>query len=270
MSPAKRWRNCLQIDPVALRRARPTDWAVHTSWQALVSAFWHSLPGQQLTAFLENRIRQGACIFPPQPMRALELTALNQVRVVVLGQDPYHGRGQAEGLSFSVPQGVALPPSLRNIFKELQADTGLQPPISGSLVPWAERGVLLLNTCLTVEEGLPASHAKKGWEVLTDAIIQTVAQQDQPVVFLLWGAHAQAKRHLIENANNGQHIALPASQGLNPEKRFPQSSVGKWILQANHPSPLSALRGPTPFMGCRHFSQAQNWLSEQGIDFHWE
>ena len=109
------------------------------------------------------------------------------MRVVVLGQDPYHGRCQAEGLSFSVPQGVALPPSLRNIFKELQADTGVQPPMSGSLVPWAERGVLLLNTCLTVEEGLPASHARKGWEVLTDAIIKTVAQQDQPVVFLLWG-----------------------------------------------------------------------------------
>lgn len=270
MSPAKRWRNCLQTKPDALRCARPSDWAVHASWQALVSAFWQSQPGQQLTAFLENRIHQGACVFPPEPMRALELTALNQVRVVVLGQDPYHGRGQAEGLSFSVPQGEALPPSLRNIFKELQADTGVQPPMSGSLVPWAERGVLLLNTCLTVEEGLPASHAKKGWEVLTDAIIQTVAQQEQPVVFLLWGAHAQAKRHLIENANNGQYEALTTSPGSSPTKRLPQASVGKLILQANHPSPLSALRGPTPFMGCRHFSQAQNWLSEQGIDFHWE
>lgn len=270
MSLAKRWRNCLQTKPDALRCARPSDWAVHASWQALVSAFWQSQPGQQLTAFLENRIHQGACVFPPEPMRALELTALNQVRVVVLGQDPYHGRGQAEGLSFSVPQGVALPPSLRNIFKELQADTGVQPPMSGSLVPWAERGVLLLNTCLTVEEGLPASHAKKGWEVLTDAIIQTVAQQEQPVVFLLWGAHAQAKRHLIENANNGQYEALTTSPGSSPTKRLPQASVGKLILQANHPSPLSALRGPTPFMGCRHFSQAQNWLSEQGIDFHWE
>lgn len=270
MSLAKRWRNCLQTKPDALRCARPSDWAVHASWQALVSAFWQSQPGQQLTAFLENRIHQGACVFPPEPMRALELTALNQVRVVVLGQDPYHGRGQAEGLSFSVPQGEALPPSLRNIFKELQADTGVQPPMSGSLVPWAERGVLLLNTCLTVEEGLPASHAKKGWEVLTDAIIQTVAQQEQPVVFLLWGAHAQAKRHLIENAKNGQYEALTTSPGSSPTKRLPQASVGKLILQANHPSPLSALRGPTPFMGCRHFSQAQNWLSEQGIDFHWE
>lgn len=270
MNPAKRWRNCLQIDPVAWLHARPDEWAVDSSWQALVSAFWQSQSGQQLAAFLENRIRQGASIFPPQPLRALELTPLNQVRVVVLGQDPYHGRGQAEGLSFSVPRGVALPPSLRNIFKELQADTGVQPPMNGSLVSWAERGVLLINTCLTVEEGLPASHARKGWEVLTDAIIQAVAQQEQPVVFLLWGAHAQTKRQLIENEMNGQHVRLPPGQSLSPQKRLPHASAGKLILQANHPSPLSALRGPTPFMGCRHFSQAQNWLSEQGIDFQWE
>ncbi|MFM7698398.1 MAG: uracil-DNA glycosylase, partial [Limnohabitans sp.] len=269
MNPAKRWRNCLQIDPVALQHARPDEWVVHSSWQALVSAFWQSQPGQQLAAFLEYRIRQGASIFPPQPLRALELTPLNQVRVVVLGQDPYHGRGQAEGLSFSVPKGVSQPPSLRNIFKELQADTGVQPPMSGSLVSWAERGVLLINTCLTVEEGLPASHARKGWEVLTDTIIQAVAQQEQPVVFLLWGAHAQTKRQLIENAMNGQHVRLPPGQSLSLQKRLPHASVGKLILQANHPSPLSALRGPTPFMGCRHFSQAQNWLSEQGVDFQW-
>lgn len=232
---------------MSLLRANPSEWAVHTSWQPLVSAFWQSQTGQQLTAFLDDRIRHGARIFPPQPLRALECTPLNKVRVVLLGQDPYHGQGQAEGLSFSVPQHMTLPPSLRNIFKELQADTGLQPPMSGSLLPWAERGVLLLNTCLTVEEGLPASHAKQGWEELTDVIIRTVAQQAQPVVFLLWGAHAQTKL-----ASTHEVVS------------------GKLILTANHPSPLSALRGPAPFMGCRHFSKAQKWLSEQGIDFNWE
>ena len=232
---------------MSLLRANPSEWAVHTSWQPLVSAFWQSQTGQQLTAFLDDRIRHGARIFPPQPLRALECTPLNKVRVVLLGQDPYHGQGQAEGLSFSVPQHMTLPPSLRYIFKELQADTGLQPPMSGSLLPWAERGVLLLNTCLTVEEGLPASHAKQGWEELTDVIIRTVAQQAQPVVFLLWGAHAQTKL-----ASTHEVVS------------------GKLILTANHPSPLSALRGPAPFMGCRHFSKAQKWLSEQGIDFNWE
>ena len=133
-------------------------------------------------------------------MRALWHTPLTQVRVVMLVQDPYHGEGQAEGLSFSVPEGVAVPPSLRNIFKELHADLGLQPPMSGSLLPWAKQGVLLLNACLTVEDGQAASHAGQGWELLTDAIIRKVAEQPQPVVFLLWGAHAQAKRPIIEAA----------------------------------------------------------------------
>lgn len=232
---------------MSLQRASPGEWAVHASWQPLVSAFWQSQTGLQLTAFLDARIRHGARIYPPQPLRALEFTPLNKVRVVLLGQDPYHGPGQAEGLSFSVPKHMTPPPSLRNIFKELQADTGLQPPMSGSLMPWAERGVLLLNTCLTVEEGLPASHAKQGWEVLTDAIIRAVAQQHQPVVFLLWGAHAQTKLASIH-----------------------ERVSGKLLLMANHPSPLSALRGPAPFMGCRHFSKAQKWLSEQGVDFHWK
>jgi len=180
-------------------------------------------------------------------MRALWHTPLSQVRVVLLGQDPYHGQGQAEGLSFSVSEGVAVPPSLRNIFKELHTDLGLQPPMSGSLLPWAKQGVLLLNTCLTVEEGQAASHAGHGWELLTDAIIRAVAEQPQAVVFLLWGAHAQAKRPIIEAARVGE----------------------KLLLSANHPSPLSALRGPAPFMGCQHFSTSQSWLSAQGVDFKW-
>lgn len=235
-------------DTRSLKCANPADWAVHPSWQPLVQGFWHSSQAQSLLTFVSDRIAAGARIFPPEPLRALRLTPLQQVCIVLLGQDPYHGMGQAQGLSFSVAAGVRPPPSLRNIFKELQADTGLQPPMSGSLVRWAESGVLLLNTCLSVEEARPASHAGKGWEMLTDSIISAVVQQPQPVVFLLWGAHAQAKRHLIE--------AVAGSERL--------------LLQANHPSPLSALRGPAPFMGCRHFSAAQAWLQRRGVGFTWD
>ena len=185
---------------------------------------------------MQQRLTAGAVIFPPQPLRALELTPPETVRVVILGQDPYHGRAQAEGLAFSVAPGVALPPSLRNIFKELQRDLGQPlPPFpapGGSLVRWARQGVLLLNTCLTVEEGRPASHAGKGWEQLTDAIIEQVSAGLVPVVFMLWGAHAQSKQTLIDAR---RHV----------------------ILCANHPSPLSALRPPHPFIGCGHFSRVK-------------
>jgi uracil-DNA glycosylase len=191
--------------------------------------------------FCRQRLEGGATIFPPQPLRALQLTPPESVRVVILGQDPYHGRGQAEGLAFSVAPGVALPPSLRNIFKELQRDLGTPLPAfpdpGGSLVRWARQGVLLLNTCLTVEEGQPASHAGKGWEVLTDAVIASVSQHTSHTVFMLWGNHAQGKRHLIEAK---RHL----------------------VLCANHPSPLSALRPPIPFMGCGHFSQARAWRDQ--------
>lgn len=235
------------VDPLVLQQANPQTWPVDGSWQALVSSFWRSAQGQSLQSFLTERLSNGARIFPPMPLRALSLTPLHSVHVVILGQDPYHGAGQAQGLSFSVSAGVALPPSLKNIYKELQTDVGLPARVSGSLVPWAQRGVLLLNTCLTVEEGLPASHAGKGWESLTDAIISAVAKQPQPVVYLLWGAHAQAKRRLIESASAGPSL----------------------ILTANHPSPLAALRPPTPFIGCRHFSNAQTWLNQQGVAFDW-
>ena len=198
--------------------------------------FFGSPAGLKLLAFLQQRLTAGAVIFPPQPLRALELTPPEIVRVVILGQDPYHGRAQAEGLAFSVAPGVALPPSLRNIFKELQRDLGQPlPPFpapGGSLVRWARQGVLLLNTCLTVEEGRPASHAGKGWEQLTDAIIEQVSAGLVPVVFMLWGAHAQSKQTLIDAR---RHV----------------------ILCANHPSPLSALRPPHPFIGCGHFSRAK-------------
>ena len=221
-----------------LQSADPAHWPVAPGWQVLVNEFFGSPQGQSLVDFLRQRLGDGAVIFPPQPLRALELTPPESVRVVILGQDPYHGRGQAEGLAFSVAPGVALPPSLRNIFKELERDLGTAPPSfpepGGSLVKWARNGVLLLNTCLTVEEGQAASHAGRGWEVLTDAVIRHVAQGEQPVVFMLWGSHAQSKRGFIDAQRHK-------------------------LLTANHPSPLSALRPPVPFIGCGHFGQAREW-----------
>ncbi len=224
--------------PDQLSSADHVAWLVAPGWQGLVDEFFTGSVGLKLLDFLAQRLDDGAVIFPPKPLRTLELTPPEQVRVVILGQDPYHGRGQAEGLAFSVAPGVPLPPSLRNIFKELQRDLGTPPPQfpapGGSLVNWAKHGVLLLNTCLTVEEGQPASHAGKGWEVLTDAIIRKVSEGDHPVLFMLWGAHAQSKRALID---------------LQRHK----------VLVANHPSPLSAMRPPLPFIGCGHFSEAKAW-----------
>ncbi|RYF22703.1 MAG: uracil-DNA glycosylase [Comamonadaceae bacterium] len=222
-----------------LMSADPADWPVAPGWQPLVDEFFASARGQGLLAFLRSRLEAGAVIFPPRPLRALELTQPDSVRVVILGQDPYHGRGQAEGLAFSVAPGVQLPPSLRNIFKEMQRDLGTQPPAwpepGGSLVKWAKNGVLLLNTGLTVEEGQAASHAGKGWEDLTDAVIRHVASGERPVVFMLWGAHAQSKRAWI-----------PADRG-------------HLVLTSNHPSPLSALRPPAPFIGNGHFGLAREF-----------
>ena len=228
--------------PDQLLSADPQQWPVAPSWQGLVDGFFAEPQGQRLLAFLQQRLEQGAVVFPPQPLRALQLTPPEQVRVVILGQDPYHGRHQAEGLAFSVAPGVPLPPSLRNIFKELQRDLGTPFPAfpvpGGSLAAWARQGVLLLNTCLTVEEGQPASHAGRGWEGLTDAVIRRVAEGPRPVVFMLWGAHAQSKRPMIDAE---RHL----------------------VLTANHPSPLSALRPPLPFIGCGHFSQARAWRDQQ-------
>ena len=227
-----------------LASANPADWPVAPGWQMVTEPFFADAAGQALLQFLQGRLQAGAVIFPPQPLRALELTPPEAVRVVILGQDPYHGRGQAEGLAFSVVPGVRLPPSLQNIFKEMQRDLGVPPPAfpapGGSLVPWARNGVLLLNTCLTVEEGQAASHAGRGWEQLTDAVIRHVAEGPRPVVFMLWGSHAQSKRALI-----------PADRG-------------HLVLCANHPSPLSALRPPLPFIGCGHFGQARAFRLQHG------
>jgi len=218
-------------------------WPIAPGWQPLVDAFFRSPEGARLLAYLGQRLAAGTVVFPPQPLRALELTPPESVRLVILGQDPYHGRGQAEGLAFSVVPGVPLPPSLRNIFKELQRDLGLctpdYPHPGGSLIEWAKAGVLLLNTCLTVEEGQAHSHRGRGWEALTDAAIQHLSQRRERVVFMLWGASAHAKRGLIDDA---RHL----------------------VLTANHPSPLSALRLPKPFLGCSHFSKTQAWFESLG------
>lgn len=219
----------------------PEAWPVAEGWQDVIHAFLHSHEGRALAAFMRQRLAAGAVIYPPTPFQALELTPLSQVRAVILGQDPYHGPGQAHGLAFSVRDGVKLPPSLRNIFKELG-----ERPASGSLVDWARRGVLLLNTSLTVEDGQAGSHARKGWEKLTDALLAKAAGTASPCVYLLWGAHAQAKAPLIE-----QTAAAHGRQAL--------------ILQANHPSPLSANRPPVPFLGSGHFRQARQWLAERGV-----
>jgi uracil-DNA glycosylase len=224
-----------------LRAWAPEQWPLAQGWAEPVGRFLASAAGQRLASFLRQRIAEGAVIFPPHPLRALEVTPLASVHAVVLGQDPYHGAGQAEGLAFSVAEGVKLPPSLRNIFKELGGN-----PASGSLIEWARHGVLLLNTCLTVEEGQPASHAKRGWEELTDSLVAHVAATASPCVYFLWGAHAQAKAPLIARtaADHGREVL---------------------VLQSNHPSPLSARRPPVPFLGCGHFAQAREGLAQRGV-----
>jgi uracil-DNA glycosylase len=230
-----------QARPACLQAWTPEQWPVEQGWRPVVDAFLAGAEGQRLGAFLRERLAAGAVIYPPHPLRALELTPLANVHAVVLGQDPYHGPGQAEGLAFSVADGVKHPPSLRNIFKELGSK-----PESGSLVPWARSGVLLLNAVLTVEDGQPASHAKKGWEGLTDALLERVAATASPCVYLLWGAHAQAKAGLVQAtaAAHGREIL---------------------VLQANHPSPLSASRPPVPFLGSGCFRQARDWLAQRGV-----
>jgi uracil-DNA glycosylase len=214
---------------------------VDPGWKALLESFLQSPQGHGLADFVAQRIASGAVVYPQHPLYALELTPLASVRVVILGQDPYHGPGQAQGLAFSVASGMRLPPSLRNIFKELHRDLGLVPPGSGSLRHWARQGVLLLNTCLSVEDARPASHSGQGWEALTDEIVRQVESVHQHVVFLLWGAHAQKKQAMLQRSVAAGHV-----------------------LFANHPSPLSASRPPVPFIGCGHFGQANRLLQSWG------
>lgn len=221
--------------------------ALPSSWQEPLRAVCNRPDIDKLVAFLQDREAAGASIYPAKKniFAALQATPFNNVSVVIVGQDPYHGPGQAHGLSFSVPAGVPIPPSLRNIFKELHSDIGMPIPTTGTLTGWAEQGVLLLNAILTVEEGAPAAHANKGWEVFTDAVIEQLLKRNHPTVFLLWGAYAQKKFY-----NLHAHI--------DPQRHL--------ILKSAHPSPLSA----TKFLGCKHFSQANAFLKKHGMkEINW-
>lgn len=216
--------------------------AAPAGWARVVAAWAASPDGRRLRGFLAARQAAGATVYPADPLRALALTPPEAVQLVVLGQDPYHGPGQAEGLAFSVPAGVKLPPSLRNILAELAASLGVPARADGHLGGWARQGVLLLNTVLTVEDGRPASHARQGWEALTDAVVARTASDPHAKIYLLWGAHAQAKAALVQALGAGRHR----------------------VLQANHPSPLSARRPPLPFIGCGHFASVQQQLAAWG------
>jgi uracil-DNA glycosylase len=250
-------------DAPRLTQWSPANWPVQSDWQPTLDAFWRSAQGVSLAEFVQSRLNAGALIYPKHPLWALQLTPLSQVKVVILGQDPYHGPHQAQGLSFSVAPGVKIPPSLRNIFKELQRDLNQTAPQVGSLEAWAKRGVLLLNTCLTVEDNQPASHAKHGWEHLTDALLTEVARTAPACVYMLWGGHAQAKAELIERETRAQPAGFV---GLRDADEFKREAL---VLKANHPSPLSALRPPLPFIGCGHFSQAKTWLVQRNLALDW-
>ncbi len=211
---------------------------IGNEWDTLLQDEFQKDYYLQLRDFLKTEYKS-APVYPPMGdiFNALKYTSYSAVKIVILGQDPYHGVGQAHGMSFSVRPGVPMPPSLQNIFRELHDDIGIFPPQSGYLVPWAREGVLLMNTVLTVRDGQPNSHKGKGWEILTDRIISLLSEREQPIVFLLWGSNARKKKDLITAP---QHL----------------------ILECAHPSPLSAHRG---FFGCAHFSQANTFLYDHGI-----
>ena len=214
------------------------DIRLEDSWKARLADEFSRAYMQDLRAFLSKRGREGAVIYPPgrKIFNALDSTPFDRVKVVILGQDPYHGPGQAHGLCFSVPPGVPPPPSLQKIFKEIHDDLGLPVPRHGYLRAWAEQGVLLLNAVLTVERGRAGAHQGKGWEAFTDRVVRVLNEGRDGLVFMLWGAYAQRKGAAIDR---DRHL----------------------VLEAPHPSPLSAHRG---FFGCRHFSQANDWLDRRG------
>ncbi|GGY89635.1 uracil-DNA glycosylase [Novosphingobium colocasiae] len=215
--------------------------AVPQGWRAALGPALATPEARQLGRWLRGQEADGRTIYPPRGSRlaALELTPLDAVRVVILGQDPYHGPGQAHGLAFSVAHGVKVPPSLMNIYKELRSDCGIEPPGHGNLEHWARQGVLLLNNALTVEAGQAGSHQNRGWDAITDAAVAAVAAKTEPCVFLLWGSHAKKKAMRVPGLGSSHHL----------------------VLTAPHPSPLSAHSG---FLGCRHFSQANAFLETHG------
>jgi len=211
---------------------------LETGWRTILKTKFDETQIEKLYNAVSNAYSKEA-VYPhlEEIFTAFALTPPETLKVVILGQDPYHGAGQAHGLAFSVREGVAIPPSLRNIFKEIQSDLGITPPQSGDLTRWAKQGVLLLNTTLTVRAGEAGSHRELGWEQFTDTVIKLISEKNEHVVFMLWGNHAQAKATLI---NTSKHL----------------------VLTAPHPSPLSAHRG---FFGCRHFSKANEYLSLHDI-----
>jgi uracil-DNA glycosylase len=229
----------VSADPIKPDSIRSDSLKLDASWKARVGDYFDRPDMHALSEFLRAELRAGKATYPP-PKRifaALDATPFEAVKVVILGQDPYHGPGQAHGLCFSVLPGVPVPPSLENIFKEIERDLDIPRPDHGCLIPWARQGVLLLNAVLTVERGLAGSHQGKGWEGFTDAVVDHLNRDRENLVFLLWGSYAQAKGKLIDTR---RHL----------------------VLKAPHPSPLSAHRG---FIGCGHFSRTNAWLREHGL-----
>lgn len=219
-------------------------WALIADWSQQLDFIFKQDYYQQLLEFLEYESEHNKTIYPPkdQIFNAFDLSSFENTKVIILGQDPYHNEGQAHGLSFSVPKGVSIPPSLRNIYQELLSDLDITPSQSGNLTHWASQGVLLLNSVLTVEKNSPGSHAKSGWVDFTDTVIDILNEKKQNLVFLLWGAYAQKKTELIDQ---NKHL----------------------VLTAAHPSPFSAHKG---FFGCKHFSQTNDYLkmhNQQTIDW---
>ncbi len=222
---------------MTIETSRRTD--LEPSWLKPLAAEFDQPYMRRLGAFLSAESKSGKVIFPcvNEQFSAFHYAPLDKVKVVILGQDPYHGEGQAHGLCFSVKSGVAVPPSLKNIYKELYENLDLPIPVHGDLTAWAQQGVLLLNSVLTVQSGRAGSHRGRGWETFTDRVIEVISRDREGVVFLLWGGYAQRKSSLIDRARH-------------------------CVLQASHPSPLSAYRG---FFGCGHFSMANDYLQDRGI-----
>lgn len=216
------------------------DIKIESSWKEVLKEEFSQPYFEQIVGFLKTEKAAGKIIYPPGPLifNAFDKTPFQKVKVVLLGQDPYHNPGQAHGLSFSVPKGVAMPPSLVNIFKEIKTDLGISLPSHGDLEKWAKQGVLLLNASLTVRKNEPGSHSKIGWLTFTNAVIQKISDEKKNVVFLLWGRFAHEKQSLIDETKHA-------------------------VLKAAHPSPFSADKG---FFGCRHFSKTNAYLTQHGLD----
>ena len=212
---------------------------IEESWKKALAPEFERPYFQTLAAFLKKELAEGKTIYPPGPLifNAFDTTPFENVKVIILGQDPYHNPNEAMGLSFSVPQNVKIPPSLKNIYKEIQADLGLPLPTHGDLTAWAKQGVFLLNAMLTVEKNRAASHQQIGWQFFTDAVIRTLSTERDNLVFMLWGNYAKRKKELIDT---DKHL----------------------VLESAHPSPLAG----NAFSGCRHFSKANNYLKMNGLE----